>query len=324
MIPIKLTGSYEEMGRQHGSLLRGSGFAPPPMQPEQAPFVRQCEAVLAQYAPELLVEMQALAAAAGVSYDDLAALTIMAPLGQTAVSDCTVFALTPERTENGRLLFGRNYDYFNEYEGFSFHTYPQDGYASFGNCDVWVGREDGLNEAGLFVGMAATMLPGVQPGLTFWFVLRMVLDRCATVDEALALICEIPHAQSRNFLLADKSGKALAAEATIEGVAVRKPQNGLLVITNHVVSPEWQGRPAWFPPDSHPRYNRLQALFGGGGVVEKDQVKAALRDHEGLLCSHWPEGNGGTLWSLVGSPGERELELANGNPCVNEYERVTF
>lgn len=108
------------------------------------------------------------------------------------------------------------------------------------------------------------------------------------------------------------------------GVAVREPENGLLVVTNHVVSPEWQDKPAWVPPDSHPRYDGLQALFGDGKPVNKVQVIAALRDHDGLVCSHWPEGDGGTLWSLVGSPGDRELEMAVGSPCKNEYEKVRF
>ena len=324
MIPIKLTGSYEAMGKQHGAAMRGSGFTPPPVPPEQVGFVRHCEAILADYAPELIVEMRAFAEAAEINYDDFAALTIMAPLKQTAVPACTVFAVTGDRTDNGRLLFGRNYDFYYEFDGFSFHTYPEGRYASFGNCDIWIGREDGMNEAGLFVAITATMLQGVQPGLTFWFLVRMILDRCATVDEALALIQEVPHAQSRNFFLADKSGKAVVAEATMDGVAVREPENGLLVVTNHVVSPAWQDKPAWVPPDSHPRYDRLQALFGDGQKVSKDDVITALRDHDGLVCSHWPEGDGGTLWSLVGSPGDRELEMASGSPCTNEYEKVLF
>lgn len=324
MISIKLSGSYEEMGAQHGTALRDSGFTPPPVFPEQVGFVRQCEEIMAHFAPELLVEMKAFAEAARINYDDFAALTITAPFKQTAVPACTVFALTGDRTENGRLLFGRNYDFFHQFEGFSFHTYPNDHYASFGNCDIWIGREDGINEAGLFVAITATMLPGIQPGLTFWFLVRMILDRCGTVEEALALIEEVPHPQSRNFFIADKSGNVVVAEATIDGVAVRQPENGLLVVTNHVVSPRWQDKPAWVPPDSHPRFDRLQALFGDGKPVNKAQVVAALRDHEGLVCSHWPDGDGGTLWSLVGSPGVREIEMAGGSPCKNEYEKVTF
>lgn len=31
-------------------------------------------------------------------------------------------------------------------------------------------------------------MPGLQPGLTFWLIVRLLLDRCATVDEGLELL----------------------------------------------------------------------------------------------------------------------------------------
>jgi len=153
-------------------------------------------------------------------------------------------------------FFGRNYDFaYDMPPSVTYRTYLENGYASLGNCDIWIGREDGLNEAGLFVGIAATMLPGYQPGLTFWFVVRMLLDRCATVEEGLELVQGIPHAQSRNFLLADRSGQAAVAEVTTDGVEVRKPEDGLLVITNHAVSPELAER------EEQIRYSRLMKSY---------------------------------------------------------------
>jgi hypothetical protein len=326
MIHLDLTGTCTQIGQQYGLAARAGGdFTLPPPKPEVLPFVRQCEEILDQFAPELLEEMRALAGAAGVDYDALATLTITAPLSQTGFPSCTVFAVAPERTVDGRLIFGRNYDFIYDMPpSVTYRTYPQRRYASLDNCDIWVGREDGLNEAGLFVGISATMLPGYQPGLTFWFVVRMVLDRCATVDEGLALIQRVPHAQSRNFLLADRSGRAVVAEAMIDGVEVREPQDGLLVITNHVASPALAAGKAFVPPDSHPRYNRVRELLGGGEPVDVEMVKATLRDHEGFICAHWPDGTGGTLWSVVGHPDERQFELAEGHPCDTPYATVSF
>jgi hypothetical protein len=326
MIHLALTGDYAQIGEQHGRAISAGGdFTLPPPNPERLPFVRQCEEVLERFAPELLEEMQAFAQAAGVDYDALATISITAPLQQTGFPSCTVLALTPERTADGRLIFGRNYDFIYDMPpSVTYRTYPTGRYASLGNCDIWIGCEDGLNEAGLFVAIAATMLPGFQPGFTFWFVVRMMLDRCATVDEGLELIQSVPHAQSRNFLLADRSGKAVVAEATIEGVEVREPEDGLLIITNHAASPALAEREAFIPPDSYSRYNRLRELLGGKKQVDLEMVKSALRDHEGLLCSHWPDGTGGTLWSIVGHPDERQLELAEGHPCDMPYQTVSF
>jgi hypothetical protein len=163
-----------------------------------------------------------------------------------------------------------------------------------------------------------------QPGLTFWFVVRMVLDRCSTVEEGIELIRHVPHAQSRNFLLADRSGKALAVEATLDGVEVREPEDGLLVIANHAVSSTLAGKEVFVPADSRSRYERVRKLLGGSDPVDMSAVKSALRDHDGGVCAHWPDGKGGTLWSVVGHPDERKFELAEGHPCDMSYNTISF
>ncbi|MDY7041736.1 MAG: C45 family peptidase, partial [Chloroflexota bacterium] len=239
-------------------------------------------------------------------------------------------AVLPERTADGRPIVGRNYDYFHDISeevATTYRTYPEGRYASLGDCDIWVGRDDGLNEAGLFVGMASSFLPGVQPGPTFWFIMRMILDRCATVDEGLELMYNVPHAGSWTYLLADRSGKAVVVEPTVEGIELRYPEDGLLVMTNHAVCPAWAGKENFLPPDSHPRYDRLRQLLGGDKLIDVEDVKQALRDHEGLVCSHgahFPDRKFGTIWSVVGRPGERQLDIAAGFPCQAEYRTVSF
>jgi predicted choloylglycine hydrolase len=328
MHQVTLRGSYEEMGRQQGRFLKGLTLPRPDQ--KMLRLAKQCEEVMAQYAPELLDEMRGLAEAAELDYETLATLTLTALFEPGDVPRCSVLAVAPERTADGRPIAGRNYDYFHDVSEESATTYctcPEGRYASLGDCDIWVGREDGLNEAGLVVGMAAAFLPGLKPGLTFWFIVRLLLDRCATVDEGLELVTNVPHAQSRTYLLADRSGQAVAVEASVEGTELRYPEDGLLVMTNHAVCPAWVGKESFVPPDSHPRYNRLRELLGGNRLIDAGAVKQALRDHEGLVCSHgahFPERRFGTLWSVVGRPGERQLDIAEGRPCQAEYRTVSF
>jgi len=328
MHQIEVRGSYKEMGRQQGRPL--TGMILPPPDPKMLRFAKQCEEVVGQYAPELLDEIRGLAEAAKVDYDALMTLTLTAPFDPAELPACSVLAVTPERSADGRPIVGRNYDYFHdvsEEPATTYRTYPEGRYASLGDCDIWVGRDDGVNEAGLFVGIAAFFLPGLQPGLTFWLIARLVLDRCATLDEGLELIQRVPHASSYTYLLADRAGKAAVVEPTVEGVEVRYPEDGLLIMTNHAICPEWAGKETFVPPDSHPRYNRLRQLLGGDKLIDTDDVKQALRDHEGLVCSHGvysPERKLGTLWSVVGHPGERQLDIAAGYPCQAEYRTVSF
>jgi predicted choloylglycine hydrolase len=186
MHQVEVRGSYEEMGRQQGRPLKGMTLPPP--DPKMLRFAKQCEEIVGQYGPELLDEMRGLAEAAEVDYDALMTMILTVPFDLAEVPGCSVLAVTPERTTDGHPIVGRNYDFFHDISeevATTYRTYPEGRYASLGDCDIWVGRDDGLNEAGLFVAIAVTMLPGLQPGLTFWLVVRMLLDHCATVDEGL-------------------------------------------------------------------------------------------------------------------------------------------
>ncbi len=330
MFEVELRGSYREMGQQQGRILKGLPLPVP--DPRRLRFARQCEQALLQHAPELLEELQGLAEAGELDYEALLSLSTTAPFGEQDLpaSNCTVLAVLPERAVDGRPIVGRNFDFFHDVSAESatvYRTYPAGRYASVGTCDIWVGREDGLNEAGLFVGEAAFFMPGLQPGLTFWFVGRMLLDRCASVAEGVELLRRVPHAGSWTYLLADRSGQAAVVEPTPRGVEVRYPEDGLLLMTNHALCPRWAGQETFVPPDSHPRYDRLRALLGGERRVDVEMVRAALRDHEGLICSHgahFPQRKFGTLWSVVARPGERQVEIAAGNPCQAEYRAMRF
>lgn len=328
MNQMELTGTYAEMGQLQGQSIRSMGLRFPTPDPRLVELAQACRPLLGRHAPELLEEISSLAASAGD--DDLALTTLMltAPFAQTLPA-CSIVAVTPQHSSDGKMWVGRNYDFTYEpakRSATTYRTYPQGGFASLGNSDIWVGRSDGLNEAGLFIGLTATFQPGVQPGLAFWFIVRMVLDRCKSVDEALQILSSVPHAQSRNYLLADRGGRAVVVEAALDGVQVREPEDGILVTTNHNECPALKGREMFVPPDSPVRYHRLRALAGKAAVTPAD-IKAALGDREALVCAHGEVfGQAyGTIWSLLGSLDERQLEIAEGVPSGSmNYQVVKF
>lgn len=327
---VRISGTYDEMGRQQGRTLRRVGLTFPPAREKVLRFAKQCQKIADQYAPELLDEMRGVAEEARVDYGSLLTFTLSAPFEEQNIPDCTVVAVTPDRTIDKVSIVGRNYDFFHDISdkgATTYCTYPKGRYASVGNCDIWVGRNDGLNEAGLFVGMAQYFFPGLKPGLIFWFILRLILDRCANVDEGLKLIQNVPHAQSFTYLMADRSGKALVVEPTVEGIELRYPEDGLLIMTNHAVCKRWVGRETFVPPDSHPRYNRLRELLGGQDLIDLETVKQAMRDHKGFICSHgehMTDRKFGTIWSTVGKLNGRQVNVAEGHPCEVEYRTVNF
>jgi hypothetical protein len=314
------------MGRRQGLPLRRLGFRPPPPTEPRLRFARACAERVEDHAPELAEETRALAEASGADPEAMASLVLTACVPPEALPRCTVVAVMPERASGGGVLVGRNYDYFHDVsrEGATvFGTRPDEGYAHAGCCDIWVGREDGLNDAGLYLAVASLMLPGVRPGLAFWLAARLVLDRCSTVGEGLALLRSVPHAAGMGFLLADASGAAAVAEASLEGVEARGPKDGLLVLTNHALTSRLAGRESHVPATSQERYRRVRELLGCEGSLGSVELRRALSDHEGTVCAHRldeePGRRFGTLWSEVVRPAEGILEVAEGAPCRARY-----
>jgi predicted choloylglycine hydrolase len=313
MQEITLRGTPAQMGAQHGAILAQTGLELPPPQPAMQQLADACEETAVQHTPELVEEMRAFADAVHIPYDTLKTFTLTIPLQQTMPS-CSVVAVMPERSANGKLMVGRNYDfaYHISWEGATrYTTHPDKGYAHIGNSDIWIGREDGLNAAGLFVAMSATFISGVQAGLPFWFIVRHLLETCTTVDEALVWIQSVPHSQSRNYMLADNK-KAVVVEASIDGCRVREPEDGVLVMTNHPMHPDFRPRAAFVPDDSPIRYNRLRT-FPTNSITLND-MQSALNDRENAVCAHaqFDGQTYGTIWSVIAYPQDRQIDIAPG------------
>lgn len=313
MQQLTLRGTPAQMGEQHGAMMAKLELQLPPTNPELMAFADACEKIVLQYTPELVEEMRAFAEAAQLPYDALKSMMLAMPVQQN-VPSCSVVAVMPERSADGKLIIGRNYDFAYDISwdaATTFSTHPADGHAHVGNCDIWIGREDGLNEIGLFVAMSATFLPGVRPGIPFWFIVRHLLEHCATVDDALTWIQSTPHSQSRNYMLAD-ADKAVVVEASIEGVYIREPQDGVLVMTNHPVHPALAAQNPFHPEDSPIRYDRLRVL--SGSAVTMDVMRTALNDRNNSVCAHGTVYGQpfGTIWSVIACPQDRHLAIAQG------------
>ncbi len=106
------------------------------------------------------------------------------------------------------IVFGRNYDSYRykEYTE-SYVTRPKDAYSSLGQSDIFIGREDGVNENGLAVAISFVAPAKVEPGVNFALAARCVLDKCASVDEAVKKLSATSFATANNYLLAVGTGK---------------------------------------------------------------------------------------------------------------------
>ncbi len=320
----RIKGSYCEMGCRYGAILHRHGFKVSAQPKEKLDFALESESEVKRIFPEILDEIRGFAEGCHASYQDMASfmMTIGAFKPQPMCSSFAAF--------NGSdVIFGRNYDFFYSFKKYteSYLTAPQDAFISLGHSDVFIGREDGINENGLAIAMTGVCEKKVKPGISFVLAVRLVLDKCANVKEAAKSLLNMHASADANFLLADKAGDMAVAEVSPDKVMIRKPKNdeNFIVCTNHFVLPEMQqyedlerrSRENW---DTIPRYDAIsEGVRRAGSKMNFEKAQRIMSDHTGWVCSHQDNKKLGTLWSITAGLKNLEVFRAEGNPCRTKY-----
>jgi predicted choloylglycine hydrolase len=313
----RLKGSYYEMGHKYGSILHRHGFRLPVIPKKKLSLGLECRNDVKRFFPEILEEIRGFADACRLDYDQLASfiLTIGGEENQ-----CSIFAAT----DGESVFMGRNYDMYYKFKDYleSYLTMPEACYWSLGHTDIFVGREDGVNEKGLAVAMSG-IVAHISPGIGFPIAIRYILDKCATVKDGVKFLTEIAHFSTISYLLADASGEMVVVEASPQLTGVRTPgEEGFIVSTNHFVHPEMLDIPLYEPPDSRIRYKTIERMLKNRtGELNEGLLKSILSDHTGLICSHRKSIKLGTLWSVVANLNKLRIFRAEGHPCRAKYEQ---
>ena len=241
---------------------------------------------------------------------------------------CSHFAILPSLSADGHLRVGRSYEFNHNQADMRLVTTRIQGQAAhIGFSEVLFGRDDGINQHGLCATMSggAPMAPTEPGGCMFWAVVRTVLDRCATVDEAIEVVQSIPISFNFNLILADRTGQAAVVEIACSHRAVKRIQAGTpeqkVIATNHYNQPEMK------PYDLGRMWNSLLRYRAIQGRLEamKDQVTAegirlilSTLIPQGVCCHHYTEYLG-TLWSAVIDVTAGTLEVCFGAPTHNPW-----
>lgn len=213
---------------------------------------------------------------------------------------CAFTAATPE----GQRLFGRNFDY-EETDTLVVYTEPKDGYASYGVVDLKFfdigtknGMEadslpakafmlaapyatmDGINETGLGIGILQLNIDELhqdngKSDLLIFAAIRGILDKCATVDEAIALLSEYDiHSflsRSYHLFITDKNGKSVIVEWTDEETFIVEDT----ACTNDVMSENKFYDPDW----SCKRYDIIKnRLAENNNILTADEAMTVTSD----------------------------------------------
>ncbi len=210
-----------------------------------------------KFYPELIEEISATAAALNLDLDLLLYEEIAAAVDQQRrrvnphTHGCTIFAIR----ENGQTFVGRNYDWLpgarEFFESYSLSISGANKYFAFSDESVWrrhTGKnsrkpyfEDAINEHGLYIGLTYAHIGKWNYGLKPAHIMRYVAEKCQTTRQALNAFSRIPSSIPKNYLIADRSGDIAVVEHAAKTYAIVRPgPNGVLVKTNHCLSPELQ------------------------------------------------------------------------------------
>ncbi|MGE8038109.1 C45 family autoproteolytic acyltransferase/hydolase [Lysinibacillus sp. NPDC093692] len=174
--------------------------------------------------------MQGFAEGCHSSFEEVSSFLLSIGVFELA-GQCSIFS-----AYNGKEMFiGRNYDMLFNLKNITESSLVcfDDKNKYLGQSDCFIGKVDGINEHGLFVGISSVPHDGIKPGLNFYFAVKYILENCCTVDEGIDVLKRFPSSVANNYLLADPQGNMAVVEVTPNSYQVRLPINNYIHCTNH-------------------------------------------------------------------------------------------
>ena len=236
-------------------------------------------------------------------------------LQDLALVGCSSFAAWGNQTQDGKLLIGRNFDF---YAGDDFaknkiiaFIAPDKGH-SFMSV-TWggmIGVVSGMNDQGLTVTINAgkSQFPLIAK-TPVSLVTREILQYAATIEEAIAIAKKREVFVSESiFVGSAKDKKAAIIEVSPQKFGVYEVQNSnQLICANHFQSAAYQNdkknQRHILESHSQYRYERMEELLQESSKVDQKAVVDILRDREGLDDKKIGYGNEKALNQLLAHHG---------------------
>ena len=351
MRPLMLQGDHYQMGVQHGrqvAYLRSHILETMTRRlralsewGDGREYERELLELWEEVARSTLEMLRGIADALSLPWADFFRYTVASYLedrmrGTTIPEGCTAWAATAPATRDGRPILAKNRDYRPEHrllQGLA-TAVPHRGYrytyvTSAGSPGVF---SSGMNEKGLAVADTHVVSLDIGPGLARYSLMMEVLERFASVGEVVDFVRTVPHLGDGTIVCADASGIVAAIELGHSRQNVVGPTGGVVVSTNHFVTPGLKD--SWVDTNpSHLRGNSearrqatYEALSLAEGQVDIAWAKVYMSSHQGRLsamCRHLEvDGQSETISTVIFLPARRVFYFANGRPCQTAFQRV--
>lgn len=351
---LNLAGASRSIGREHGEqVLELRPQIEAAMQArltvlrrqdlDLSPYLHEVAQVWEQHAPATLEMLRGIAEVLEFDWRDYFSSTIVSYLADRIDSThrsahgnpgCTTWAASGICTRDGSSIMAKNRDTCLDQRPLEClaRVHPERGYPYL--CLTTAGTpgvaSSGINAVGLAV--ADTYVPStdVGPGIGRYSVMMDLLEKCASVQEAIEYIGLHPHLGNGTVGLVDAQGGMVVFELAHSVQAALRPDEDFVVSTNHFTAPETRTlcvdrEPPFLQGSSVERRRRVEeALRAARGQVDIAWTQSLMAQHgTGLsaICRH-PEidPQGVTISSVVLLPQKASLYLAHGSPCETPFE----
>jgi isopenicillin-N N-acyltransferase like protein len=340
---VYVHGTPYEQGRQLGAatadliaenVRAASALVPPDVDvTAYNAMTRRNEAWVQRVYPELLEELTGIAETSSIAYEDLLHLNLNTDVAYAKayamVFDCTQVLVSGSATADGKTYLAKTRDLtrgpvrqllvHREFDDGSYRNEVQ----SAGQLTLPVG----VNSHGVAVGTSGQWSQRVVVDLTrgdaAWHIpnLQPVLRNARSASEALDMVRDQPRVAGMNMTLAD-THSAYALEITCDRVEVFEPEDGVLVRTNHYLSPVLSELAATHEENrgTFDRYQRAAQIVAERlGRISVNDLVRLMSDHAEppaqSICRHGGNSEGRTYAAMVACPQDRSLWAMLGNPC---------
>jgi len=308
---VFLSGTPEEIGTAHGRLLgkpllllREQFLLPWFKDPTTRAAAILAAAMYATFLePAHRAELRALSRASGIDVRELMLAQCLPDL--SPMFGCSTVALPASASPDNVARFGRNLD-FPTLGIADKHSVLLVYRPAAGNRFVavaWpglIGVLSGMNEHGLAVAnMEVPRKLKAPVAVPCSILYRTILERCSTVDEAIALLRSSKRQTENNLMLMDAAGNRAVVEIGTTDLVVRRAEaDEPLFSTNHTRGENNQStQRCW-------RYDYLKKSTGRqAGAISLKQLQT-------LLAGVQQEGM--TMQSMIFEPATRVMHLAVG------------
>lgn len=283
-------------------------------------------------APQVDEEMRGIAYGSDVPFEDILKLNIpFYFFAERFVQECSVMVAFGDATLDHMTYIVKNRDMKTPFEQVILHrTFPGGLRVieeDLAGCVNMAGN--GINSHGLVMGTTGVWSPNIPPAMDLIGKMKSainphtILKECRSVEEALDFLkSNSPYKISRsNLVLADQN-RAVALEVTEHQLEVFEAHDGLLVRTNHFLSPVLQ---KYNPtteeyPSTYLRYNRAtDYLSRRRGRIRFQEMLAIASDHHNgptnCICRHGQDNTSRTLCASIMVSQDGGMWTSLGNPC---------